>query len=108
MEIARVVCCQGTIQLAVAINSLMLREARIKKDGVRFKNILIVHDLFAPAGQDAAFFEAIRKMASAFLQWETMIFLNEASINRLENIMIEKGRTPFKKEFNAITGAEEA
>lgn len=106
-DMLRVICVQGTIQLAVAINALLLRENSLKTRDHKFVNILIVYGLFVPKNQEPLFFSVIQKMASSLLIWERIIYLDSDIISRLNRIITEKGLFDFKKQFKAIIGVDE-
>ena len=97
---SRVVCCQGTIQLATAIHALSFREKQnASASGTIFKNFLIVHDLFTTADQQIMFFDVIKKMAESVLAWEAIVYLDPATITRLDDIYSTKGEMQFSMEM---------
>ena len=93
---SRVICCQGTIQLAVAIHALFYRQSKIfTNEQPTFKNYLIVHDLFTQKNQELAFFEVIKKMAESVLPWEKIIYVDSSMMTQFEEIYDMEGKVAF-------------
>jgi Alpha-2,8-polysialyltransferase (POLYST) len=107
-EIVRVVGCQGTIQLVMGINAMLLQERRVASQGVSFVNILIVHSLFAPNNQEYAFFEVIRKMATSVMSWKEIIYLDGPSVTTLDKKMQTDGLAPVTEELSKKLGISTA
>jgi hypothetical protein len=108
-NLSRIVCCQGTIQLAVAIHTLLYRQRKGFPDNQpKFKNFLVVYDLFTAENQEKVFFAAIKRMAQAVLDWEAIIYLDSATINHLDELLIKKGKHTFDVAMEKILGIRDA
>lgn len=111
-KFSRVVCCQGTIQLAVAIHSLLHRQRTEFGDNVSaqpdFKNFLVVYDLFTAENQEQLFFDAIKRMANSVLKWEAIIYLDPATINHLDELLNSQGKDAFDFEMGKVLGFQQA
>lgn len=102
-EITRVICCQGTIQFALAMNAMSLREKVFNKQGgVIYKNYLIVHDLFAPNKQDGDFYETIKTIATPVLQWNKITYLDPPTMNQLIDLGTRLGIERVTFEFKSL------
>lgn len=88
----------------MALNAVRMWERRSNNKNGPFVNILLVHDLFAPSGQDIPFFEIISKMASAIMPWETKIYIDAGDMDRLQSMLIERGSLECRKEVARLIG----
>ena len=108
---SRVICCQGTIQLAVAIHVLLYRQSKVfAGEQPVFNNYLIVHDLFTQKNQELAFFEVIKKMAEGVLRWDKIIYVDSSTMTQFEEIYNAHGKAAFDQSVEeklGIAGASE-
>lgn len=86
----RLVACQGSIQLVTAIAASTHKSASVEKP---VRNWLVIHDLYAPPGQELEFVDCLRRLASAMGAWEGVIHLSTDQVQTLTSLTRRKGHT---------------
>jgi hypothetical protein len=92
------------------MNAVQLRESSngLRQSEKPVRDILIVHELFAPGGQDVEFFQVIKGMAEQGRTWHKIIYVDSKTIDRLGTIAIEKGNVALRKEMCELLTIESA
>jgi hypothetical protein len=73
-----------------------------------YKNFLIVHDLFTTPDQQFMFFDVIKRMAESVLRWEAIVYIDAATVLRLDDVYIAHGEAAFRAEMKKLLGIQTA
>ena len=87
--VARIVSCQGGIQLVAALSAMTTRQSELEHAGYRhqYEDILVIYDLYAPGGQSKQFASFIEKMAVAIWSWKAVIYLTPPQLTELDSAL---------------------
>lgn len=100
-SIIRLVGCQGSIQFLTALNVLVNHSHG--DDGQPRKTVLLVYDLFAPLGQDKAFFEFISKLATqSNVVFDVIRYLPQGTLTQLQTDFLLNGMDDVRDQVLAL------
>ena len=103
-KIRRLVTCQGRLQVVTALTALRQRERERPGSPRRTLDLLVIYDLYAPAGQMEDFRATIRQLALAGNQWEDIICLEPEEINRWCRLVRTEGLRRVRREVETRLG----
>ena len=106
----RVVTCQGGIQLVAALGALRSREDEERNSGHvhDYEDFLVIYDLFAPQSQLPKFAEAVKRMAAALHEWQSIVYISREDMEALGAKLGFANKTPIFARVRDLIGAAEA
>lgn len=88
---------------------MTMNERRVHSSSKKnFTNILVVHGLSAPNGQESAFLAEITRIASSIVSWANIVYIDAAKIVSLDKKMIEGGLVSLQDAVCELTGIDDA
>lgn len=103
-EVRRLVACQGSLQIVTALSVLRQRERNCQGGRRRTRDVLVIYDLYAPAGQIEDFRATLRQLARAGGEWEDIICLDPEEIDRWCRLVHTAGLRRVQREVIARLG----
>jgi Alpha-2,8-polysialyltransferase (POLYST) len=105
--IRRLVACQGSLQVVTALSALRQRERDRAGGPHRTRDVLVIYDLYAPAAQMEDFRNTLRQLARAGGEWEDIICLEPAEIDRWCGLVRTQGLRRVRREVAARLGGRD-